>query len=120
MIKKIFFASLIFFSCATVYAEKNSYTIDVDNDTTVTFLRLNQTCKGGVVVVDPLKIPPGQKAASFLVEKDANVGCVSRYNDQKGVILGIWIRNHEVTCSNEGGFLSYHCKFVGNLLTISP
>lgn len=117
MVKRIFFGLLIFFSCINIYAEKNLYTIDVDNKTTVTFLRINQTCNGGVII-DPVRIPPEPETVSFLVEKDANIGCVSRYSNQKGVILGIWIRNHEVTCNNEGGFLSYYCTFVNNILTI--
>ncbi len=115
---KISLALIALSAITGVFAQEREYDITVSNQTPVTFLLLSKTCNGGIIVSPPNKIPPAPEIIKFSVQSDAGVGCVLRYNDQKGSILGIWIHDHQVTCSDEGGIHSYDCSFRNDLLTI--
>lgn len=117
MIIKCFFFC-IFLCCTNSYAQKQEYTLNFKNLTSVNFILLTKTCNGGVIQNPPLNIPPAPAIVSFSVQKDGGVGCMLLYDDQLGSKLGIWIRDHQVSCSNEGGFVSYRCVFWMGQLTI--
>jgi hypothetical protein len=96
-----------------------AYEITVNNQAVV-FNFINITCNGGKINDPPRQIPTDQ-SISFSVQSDAQLGCMLRYRDNKDSILGIWIHQHQVDCSNEGSIFSYDCKFQqnSNTLTIS-
>ncbi len=119
MIKFKTISALILLGLTTIaFAKEREYSITVNNKTPATFLLTTKTCNGGIIVDPPRKIPPAPETITFSVQSDAGVGCILRYDDQKGSILGIQIHNHQVTCNNQGGLFSYDCIFRNDILII--
>lgn len=114
MYKVIIFLAILGISTAG-FAQTTVYQLTIDNQAVI-FTFINKTCNGGSIDKPPSVLPVGK--SSFEVQNDAQQGCMLRYDDGRGNILGIWIHQQQVDCSNQGGIFSYNCTFRNNELTI--
>lgn len=107
---------LFWMGLMSICATATAYEITIDNQAVV-FNYMNETCNGGLIKSPPDPLLLGQ--TPLQVQSDAQQGCMLRYDDGRGSILGIWIHQHQVDCSNQGGIFSYDCTFRNNTLTIN-
>lgn len=98
-----------------VSTQATAYEITIDNKAVV-FDFINITCNGGTIKHPPDELPLDQ--TNFEVQSDAQRGCMLRYDDGRGSILGIQIHQGQADCSNQGGILSYDCTYRNHTLTI--
>ena len=100
----------------SIFTQASAYELTINNQAVV-FTFINKTCNGGTIKNPPDTLIIGQ--TDLEVQNDALQGCMLRYDDGRGSILGIWIHQGQVDCSNQGGIFSYNCSFRNNILKIN-